>query len=180
MHILVATDGTLDPNRAADAVARWYTDGDTVEVFCAVNVPTEFLRRLGDNGVEGAAQIANEAGQGLGDRAAEQLSKPLGHQTLHGDSPVLRTLASTALSRTKPLVDALQARDVPAKGTWATSENKTARTILAAVKAHDTGLLVVGSHGRGRFEGLLGSTGTKLVRLAPAAVLVIRDDSAQD
>ena len=177
MHILVATDGTLDPDRAADAVARWYADGDTVEVFIAVNVPTEFLKKLSDSGIEGAARIANEAGQGLGDRAAEQLSKPLGHQTLHGDSPVLAALASSAKSRTAPLVDALAARGVAAKQTWATSENKTARTIMAAVKAHDVELLVVGSHGRGRFEGLLGSTGTKLVRLAPATVLVIRNEN---
>lgn len=176
MHILVATDGTLDPNRAADAVARWYTEGDTIEVFSAVSVPTEFLHRLGESGIEGAARIANEAGQGLGDRAAEQLSKPLGHQTLHGDSPVLTALAKAAEHRTKPLLEALAEREIHAKGTWATSENKTARSIMAAVKARDAELLVIGSHGRGRFEGLLGSTGTKLVRLAPTNVLIIRED----
>jgi nucleotide-binding universal stress UspA family protein len=176
MHIMVATDGTLDPAKAADAVARWYTEGDTVEVFTAVNVPTEFLNRLGDSGVAEASHIALEAAQGLGDRAAEQLAHKSGHQTLHGDSPVLTALAATAKARTKPVVEALDVRGVAAKGTWSTSENKTARTVIAAVKARHAELLVVGSHGRGRFEGLLGSTGTKLVRLAPTDVLVIRED----
>jgi len=176
MHILVATDGSLDPDRAADAVARWYTEGDTVEVFSAVNVPTEFLRRLGDSGVEAASQIALEAGQGFtaGDRAAEQLAKKSGPQTLHGDSPVLKALKATAKSRTKPVVEALDMRGVPAKNTWATTDNKTARSVMAAIKNRNAGLLVVGTHGGGRFEGLLGSTGTKLVRMSPVNVLVIR------
>ena len=176
MHIMVATDGTLDPARTADAVARVYDEGDTVEVFTAVNVPTEFLKRLGDSGVEEASHIALEAAQGLGDRAAEQLVHKIGHQTLHGDSPVLKALAATAKARTKPILEALDMRGVAAKGTWSTSENKTARTVIAAVKTHDADLLVVGSHGRGRFEGLLGSTGTKLVRMAPTNVLIIRED----
>jgi nucleotide-binding universal stress UspA family protein len=176
MHILVATDGALDPDRAADAVARWYKEGDTVEVFTAVNVPTDFLRRLGDSGVEAASQIALEAGQGFtaGDRAAEQLATKSPHQELHGDSPVLKALASTAKDRTRPIVDALRERGVKAKDKWSTSENRTAKTVLAAAKARNAELLVIGSHGQGRFEGVLGSTGTKLVRLAPGAVLVIR------
>ena len=176
MHIMVATDGTLDPAMAAEAVARFHREGDTVEVFTAVNVPTEFLKRLGDSGVEEASHIALEAAQGLGDRAAEQLAHKSGHQTLHGDSPVLKALAATAKARTKPVVEALDMRGVAAKGTWSTSENKTARTVLAAIKARNAELLVVGSHGRGRFEGLLGSTGTKLVRLAPINVFVIREE----
>jgi nucleotide-binding universal stress UspA family protein len=172
---LVATDGVLDPELAADCVARFFTEDDNVEVFTAVNVPTEFLKGLGDSGIESASQIALEAAQGLGDRAAEQLAQKSGHQTLHGDSPVLKALAATARTRTQPVVDALDRKGVPAKGTWSTSENRTARTIIARIKSHDAGLLVIGSHGHGRFEGLLGSTGTKLVRLSPAPVLVIKD-----
>ena len=37
--------------------------------------------------------------------------------------------------------------------------------------------IVIGSHGHGRFEGMLGSTGTKLVRLASASVLVLRNQA---
>ncbi|MGZ8784831.1 MAG: universal stress protein [Acidimicrobiia bacterium] len=38
----------------------------------------------------------------------------------------------------------------------------------------DADVLVIGTHGRGRFEGLLGSTGTKLARLAPCTVILVR------
>ncbi len=176
MHILVATDGVLDPELAASCVARFYSDGDTVEVFTAINVPTEFLRGLGDSGIESASQIALEAAQGLGDRAAQQLAKKSGHQELHGDSPVLKALAATARNRTQPVVDALNNTGVPADASWSTTDNRTARTIIATMKSHDVGLLVIGSHGHGRFEGLLGSTGTKLVRQSPASVLILKGE----
>ncbi len=49
-----------------------------------------------------------------------------------------------------------------------------AGTILELVAEIDADVLVIGTHGRGRFEGLLGSTGTKLARLAPCAVMLVR------
>ncbi len=182
MKILVATDGVLDTERAADAVARWHQEGDEVTVFTAMNVPTEFLRGLGQSGVTGAAEIALEAGQtlGAGDRAAERLAASMpGPPRAKSDSPVLHAMASTALSRTRPVVNALKEKGIKATATWRTTESKTANTILAKVKDFDADLLIIGSHGRGQFEGLLGSTGTKLVRLAPASVLVIRNPTAE-
>ena len=174
MHILVATDGAIDTAAAVEAVARWYADGDTVEVFTAINIPTDLLKGLGDSGVALASQIALEAGQGLGDRAAEQLAPASPQQSLHGDSPMLKALESTARHRTAPIVESLAERGINAKHTWATSENKTAKTILAAVARREAGVVVIGSHGQGRFEGLLGSTGTKIVRMSPTPVIVIR------
>jgi len=177
MHILIATDGTLDPAQAADAVARWYREGDEVSVFTAVSIPTDFLRRLGDSGVREAAAIALEAGQGFtaGDRAAERLAPahPVSPQA-PSDSPVLLAIASTAEMRTKPIIEALAARNVPAKPAWRTTEAHIARTILQEIDHREAELLVIGAHGQGRFEGLLGSTGTKLVRLSPATVLLIK------
>lgn len=178
MHILVATDGVLDPDQAAEAVERIYREGDSVTVFTAVNVPTDFLRRLGDRGVKEAAAIALEAGQGFtsGDRAAERLAPA--HRVQADpplDSPVLAALRSTAKSRTKPIVKQLAARGISAESDWATTENKTAHTIMQTIQQHGSAILVIGSVGHGRFEGLLGSTGTKLVRHAPCSVLVLRD-----
>lgn len=183
MNILVATDGVLDNVRAADAVGRWYEEGDEVTVFTAMNVPTEFLRGLRQSGVSGAAEIAHEAGQtlGAGDRAAERLSASMPQATprAKGDSPVLAAMASSAQARTKPVVNELKKRDIKATATWRSTESKTANTILAKVKDFGADLLIIGSHGRGQYEGLLGSTGTKLVRLAPASVLVIRNPTVQ-
>lgn len=182
MNILVATDGSLDSERTADAVERWYEEGDTVVIFTALNVPTEFLRGLEKSGVTAAAEIAHEAGQtlGSGDRAAERLagSLPPKPKTTDG-SPVLRAMATSASARTKPIMDALKGRGIAATATWRTTESKTANTVLNKVKDANTDLLIIGSHGRGQYEGLLGSTGTKLVRLAPASVLVIRNPKSR-
>ncbi len=176
MHILVATDGTLDVDRAADAVARWYDEGDTVTVMTVMNIPTDFLGGLVDSGVKEAATIALEAGQGIGDRAAEQMSPARRVQADPAmESPVMKALAATAHGRTQPITDALKARGIKTSGKWTTSDNKTAKAILAEARRKDSGLVVLGSHGKGRFEGLLGSTGTKIVRLAPASVLLIRN-----
>jgi len=183
MNILVATDGTLDPQNAADAVGRFYVEGDTVTVMTAVSVPVEFLRGLGDSGVEEAAHIALEAGQTLsaGDRAAERLVGVMPSKSNPSeDSPVLAALKNTARLRITALVDALRERGMEAEGIWRTSENRSARTILSTIRERDSDLVVIGSHGHGRFEGLLGSTGTKLVRHSPASVLVLRETANND
>lgn len=178
MNILVATDGTLDPERAADAVARSHAEGDQVTVFTAMSVPTEFLRGLENSGVKEASQIALEAGQTLfaGDRAAERLVGTMTPKpTAKTDTPVLHAMATAAEKRTKPIIDALKKRGIEATATWQGTEAKTAHTILGKIKEAEADLLIIGSHGRGQFEGRLGSTGTKLVRMSPASVLVIRN-----
>jgi len=175
MNILVATDGTLDVERAADAVERWYAEGDAVTVFTALNVPVDFLRNLGDSGVKEASTIALEAGQGVGDRAAEQLAHPRPIKDAPVDSPIMKALHATAVDRTEPLVAALENRGIKANATWTTTDNKTAKTILTFVDAWKAGLVVMGSHGSGRFEGLLGSTGTKIARRCPVSLLMIRN-----
>ncbi len=180
MHILVATDGTLDADTAADAVARWHSEGDEVTVFTTVNIPTDFLDHLGDPGIKEAAHIALEAGQGIGDRAAEQLVKPpVGHATPKVDSPVIRSLMVSAEQRTESVVKALADRNIAATSKWTTTNNRTARSILTALSLYDSELLIIGSSGQGRFEGL-GSTGTKLVRQSPVSVLVLRPPAPAD
>ena len=179
MHILVATDGTLDAEKVADAVERWHRAGDEVSVFTAINVPSDFLEPIGDPGIKMAMRVAMEAGQGMGDRAAEQLApRHDGHATPPVDSPVIRGLTTEANNRTTPIVTELKKRGITATSTWTTTDNRTSKSIITAIRRHDSGLVIIGSHGGGRFEGLLGSTGTKLVRRSPASVLVIRTRGA--
>ena len=177
MNILVATDGSLDPDIAARAVARLARDDDKVTVMTAVNVPVDFLRGLGDSGVEEAAFIAHEARNtgGSGDRAAQELVSSMPAKGRPDtDSMVSRSLSAMAESQTKPIIEALKAKGIEADSIWRTTENKTARSIMSAMTELDIDVVVIGSHGHGKFEGLLGSTGTKLVRHAPASVLVLR------
>jgi nucleotide-binding universal stress UspA family protein len=46
--------------------------------------------------------------------------------------------------------------------------------IMAMATDLGADVIVIGSHGHGAFQGLLGSTGAKLVRRSPVPVLVIR------
>lgn len=177
MNILLATDGSLSRKPAAEAIGRYYREGDVVFVFTAVNLPSDVLRQLGDSGVKAASQIALEAGQtlGAGDRAAERLIKSISTKPRPKvDSPILAGLAETAKKRMNPMVEALKEAGVEVGSFWRTTDNRTAKTILSAMKDCDTDLLVIGSHGKGKDEGALGSTGSKLVRLASSSVLVIR------
>jgi nucleotide-binding universal stress UspA family protein len=92
---------------------------------------------------------------------------------------VVSTLANAAVARTKPVVDALKERAIEAEARWWPTEHRTARAVVSAVKTLDTDLVIIGSHGRGRYEGRLGATGTKLVRDVPASVLVLRNPTEQ-
>lgn len=178
MNILIATDGILDPREAANTVARFNADSDSITVFTAVNVPTDFLRSLGDGGVEGAAKIAHEAGHtlGAGDRAAERLAPVMPSRPVpDAESAVVSAMSATAHARTQPIVDALRQAGVEAEAIWRSTEGRTAKVVIRTVEELGVDLLVIGSHGHGRFEGLLGSTGTKLVRHSPTAVLVLRN-----
>jgi len=72
-----------------------------------------------------------------------------------------------------PIVDALRAHDVEASGT-AREGDDTATDIIDLADELGAEVIVVGSHGHGGFQGLLGSTGSKLVRRSPVPVLVVR------
>lgn len=178
MNTLVATDGALDPDFVVEAVSRFHRDEDNLMVFTTVNVPSDFLRGLGAAGIQGAATIAHEAGATLsaGDRSAERLMPVASSPTPRdSESPMVSALAASAHARTRPLVEALKEKGIKAKASWQVTDNRTAKTILTAAKVHDADLIVIGSHGAGKHEGLLGSTGTKLVRQAEANVLVLRN-----
>lgn len=168
MHVLVATDGTLDPTRAAPFAARLAGPGGRVTVFTAVEVPRQILSDLraasvpdadpANRDVEYRRTQSNDerAGSWIGDDAFVQLY-------------VNRVVAS----RTASMVEALQAEGVEATGAGREGES-AARTVLEAVKEHDIDVLCIGTLGLGRFEGLLGSISTKLARLAPCPVMLIR------
>ncbi len=51
-------------------------------------------------------------------------------------------------------------------------------TILEQIEALDADAVVIGSHGQGLFQGLLGSTGTKIVRRCSRPVLLIRSSTS--
>jgi len=180
MRILVATDGTLPLDAAVSHVQRLWRNGDTVTVMTAINLPRQLLRQLSSIAAsEGVPieTIVDAAGPGMmgmggGDRVADRLRPRVDASTL--DEVIERYYRQVAEQNTQPLVDALSAVGIPAGTVVRETQDRTAATIIEVCRDRKIDLLVIGTTGRGRFEGRLGSTGTKLVRLAPADILLVR------
>jgi nucleotide-binding universal stress UspA family protein len=73
------------------------------------------------------------------------------------------------------LLETLTAAGISGESESLEGENAAA-TILNEIRSRDFDVVVIGSHGQGRFEGLLGSTGTKIARLSPVPVLLMRNN----
>ncbi len=178
MHILVATDGSLNRERAVELLTRLVEDGDTVTVFTAIHFPRSVLKSVAEiGGVEGLAAIADAAGGALnsGAVAAERLASTQSTSRPADPQQVAQSyFDKTASASCGPLVDMLAEAGVEASISWSATENQPARTILATATAKKVDLLVLGSHGQGGFEGPLGSTVTKCVRRAEIPVLLVR------
>jgi nucleotide-binding universal stress UspA family protein len=179
MKILVATDGHLDPAATSDLVGRLHTEGDTVVVLTVIDHPGEVLRNFADLGTwKDTDQILGEAGPGAtgfgsGGVAASRMSKP--DRSMKGQPLTLDTyFIETATRLQASLLGQLEGAGLAVEGKWAPTERRTARTILDVVADENAGILVIGSHGGGRFEGLLGSTVTKLIRQASIPVVLVR------
>ncbi|MCP4223932.1 MAG: universal stress protein [Actinomycetia bacterium] len=180
MHILIATDGHLDPKKATEMVTRMHRPDDMVTVLTAVEHPRQFLRSYAEEtGVDEVATIAHEAGPGVlgiasGAKVAERLAPLLHHeQTEEYPAELERYFATTARRRVDHLIDLLKAQGIIAEAAWTATDHQTADSILDAAKRADADVLVVGSHGQRRFEGVLGSTVDKLLRRASIPVVVI-------
>ncbi len=179
MHILVATDGTIDTSRTATMVERIHQEGDVVTLVTVIQFPREFLNSLvKSTGVTEVANFAREAGAGVlgiagGAKAAEKhLPKLLADS--QANHPLNTYFSDTAHQRTDGLRQRLSELGVQPIVAWVSTDNQTARTILGVARNNNADLLVIGSHGRGRFEGPLGSTVTKIVRRATMDVIIIR------
>ena len=58
---------------------------------------------------------------------------------------------------------------------WVAGTHPMEDLLMGMMTKHTSAdVVVIGSHGSGVFQGLLGSTGTKIVRRSPRPVLLIR------
>jgi nucleotide-binding universal stress UspA family protein len=170
MHVMVATDGSLDTDRAADLVARIAGDDGRVTVCTVVEVPRQLLGELR----RAAAPDPHPADLDVEVeyRQVQAGNAPAG--TWIGDDAFVENYVRRVVAtRTDGLVAALGAAGVDVEVLGVEGENAS-RSILEAVTAHAPEVLCVGTRGLGLFEGLLGSVSTKLARLAPCSVLLIR------
>ena len=89
------------------------------------------------------------------------------------DAVVAQYVNSKVEGRIAELAAALEAAGVEHTVVGEEGES-AARSVLEAAKTHSVDVLCIGTHGLGRFEGLLGSLSTKVARLAPCSVVLVR------
>jgi nucleotide-binding universal stress UspA family protein len=170
VHVLIATDGKLAVEEVARFVAPLAGDGGDVTVLTVVEIPHSFLAEMRSQyGEQGPPEV-------VGDNEYIAVShggtEPFGWP---GDVAMIeRYKEDKRVQRCTPLVEALNGVGVAATGKVVESE-QTARAILDGIEACEADLVVIGSHGQGLFEGLLGSTGTKIARQAGCAVLLVHN-----
>jgi nucleotide-binding universal stress UspA family protein len=172
MHVLVATDGSLDPTRTAQFTVSLAGDGGKVTVLTVVEINRNMLRDLralyGERSVKPADQDAEYVGLRPDPSSGVSADWP-------GDDQMLtRYLDDQATARTAPLVAALEAAGATDVEVLAREGEDAATVIVEMAGRLAVDAVAVGATGKGAFEALLGSTGTKLARRAPCPVLIIR------
>ncbi|NND76394.1 MAG: universal stress protein [Ilumatobacter sp.] len=168
MHVMVATDGTLDATKAADFAARLAGETGRVTVYSVVEVPRQLLNDLRS----AAAPPTDKAGGDVQYRRTQADDAPAG-SWVGDDAFVGNYVKRIVATRTASLVEALEAAGVDVEVVGAEGESAS-RSVLEAARTHTPDVLCVGTHGVGRFEELLGSLSTKIARIAPCPVLLIR------
>lgn len=159
MNILIATDGTLPVGDTVEHVARHHREEDTVTVMTAVKLPRQLLRQLQVMArSEGASieEVVDAAGPGMvgiggGDRVAERLAPTAAMGSF--DDLLERYYAEAARACTQPMVEGLAEAGITARSLVRESQNRTAATVNEACRVCKVDLLVVGSAGRGQFDG---------------------------
>jgi nucleotide-binding universal stress UspA family protein len=170
VHVLVATDGEIEASTAAEFAARLAGADGRVTVLTVVEVPRTFINDIREHWGPGDSESV-VADYTFVETPVDRRDGPTGWPG--DDAMIERYLADRLARNTRPLVDALRRRGIETVAQVVESENVTP-TIIERVVALDADVVVIGSHGRGLFQGLLGSTGTKIVRQSPRPVLLIR------
>lgn len=172
MHVLVATDGELDPTTVARFAAPLAGEDGTVTVLTVIEVPRGLLQDLSDhfNDHQPATLIRS-------DSETVTTTPPIDPpRSWPGDDAIIEQyLAGKQEEICSPVLAALTAGGVNASSKLV--EGRAASGILDTASDLNVDVIVVGSHGIGLFEGLLGSTGTKVTRLAKRPVLLLRTDT---
>jgi len=169
LHIVVATDGSLDPEMTARFVAP-YAEGNTVTVLTAVEIPRRLLAEL--RAVYG--ERPNPKVDSDGEYVGLSPSGPGMDPDFPGDDRMIDLYLTNQLEeRTAAMVAGLKEAGMSVEVEILEGENG-AKLILDFLRAEKADLVVMGTTGRGLFEGMLGSTGSKVARHAPCSVLLIR------
>lgn len=167
MQVHIATDGNLDPGRTAAIAARLAGDDGRITVLSVIEVPRALLEEMRR---EASGITAPATGP---EYQSEQVSDTTRTHWVGDDAFVDRYVANHVKSRTADLVAALEDHGVEPEVVGIEGEN-AAKSVLEWIEDTPADFLLIGTHGLGRFEGMLGSTSTKLARLAPCSIVLVR------
>jgi nucleotide-binding universal stress UspA family protein len=170
MKVLVCTDGKCDIDLSARfAYALAGSEGSST-VLTVVPIPRQLVSQLREQWGESPSSTT--------DVDAEYVGSPGGIQEIArsfpGDDAVIEQyLGNKRIELCKPVVEAI--RELGGNATSDVREgHEIAAGIMEVAQEIEADVVVIGSHGGGAFQGLLGSTGSKLVRRAKRPVLVLR------
>lgn len=174
MHVVIATDGKLDAEIASTFASSLSGPDGRVTVLTVVEVPRAFLHDMKSQrgATDRVSAITDDAFV-----ATPAVSQEAPRGWPGDDAMIERYLSDKLRQHTAPIVAVLRGAGIDAKASVVESEN-VANTILEQVKALGADAIVIGSHGQGLFQGLLGSTGTKIVRRCTRPVLLIRSSTS--
>ncbi len=170
MHVLVATDGSMDPSRAAEFANRLAGPDGSTTVVTIVRVPRMLLSDLREDFGQMSGVAVDADGEYVGTPRVDT-GTPRGWP---GDDAVIeRYLGDKRIDRCRPIVTAVREAGGTAESVVREGDD-AATDVIALGEEIEADAIIIGSHGQGAFHGLLGSTGAKLVRRAKCAVLVMR------
>lgn len=170
MHVLVATDGTIDIDVAAKfAVTLSGADGKTT-VSTIVRVPRKLVQELRDQWGDPGKIRVDMDGEYVG---APNVESAIERSYPGDDAVVEQYLGNKRISICRPVVEAIRAAGATAESSVREGDD-VEDEIIAVAEDIKADLIIVGSHGHNAFQGLLGSTGARLVRRSPVPVLVLR------
>jgi len=161
VRILIATTGVLTPEPVADYVALLLRGEGTAYVVTVIEVPRTFLD-----------DIRSEEWHPLTDTAATWTSEE--------DRVIARYVEERGTRVTKPLLAALQSREIEAETMYLEGEDP-ATTIIRAAEDLDADLVVLGATKQLFDESHWESVSARVMRETGRAVLVVpaaqRDDT---
>ncbi len=170
MHVLVATDGTMDIDETAKFATALACDDGNTTVATIVRIPRGLLQELRERyGERPGVHVDSDAEYVSSPNVSK--SAPAGWP---GDDSVIdQYLGNKRVEVARPVVEAIRALGGTADSIVREGDDveMDIMNLAEEIGAH---VIVIGSHGHGAFQGLLGSTGAKLVRRSSMPVLVIR------
>jgi nucleotide-binding universal stress UspA family protein len=171
MHVLIATDGSMDVEKAATFATALADDGRTT-VGTVVRVPRQMLQELRSKYGEERPVTADIDAEYVGVPKAEAAVEM--EKGFPGDDRFVdRYLTDKREEICRPIAHRITELGGSAD-VHVVEGDDIDKDILTMAGELGADVIIVGSHGRNAFQGLLGSTGDRVVRRSDIPVLVIR------